>query len=134
MKLRIKGNTLRLRLTQSELARLDADGRVEEHVVFGPGITLSYAVEVRDGVADARADYDDGRIRIALPDAAARRWITSDDAGIEVAQSNGSDAPLQVVIEKDFACLHRESEEADAFPNPTAATYTIPTQAPTHSA
>jgi hypothetical protein len=120
MKLRIKGNTLRLRLTQSEVARLDAEGRVEEAVVFGPGVSLHYAIEARDGLAEPRADYDDGRVRIAVPEPAARRWITSDEAGIETEQPNGSGDPLRIVIEKDFACLHRRGEDVDVFPNPSA--------------
>jgi hypothetical protein len=120
MKLRIKGNTLRLRLTQSELARFDEEGRVEDTVVFAPGAALHYAIEARGGLAAPRADYDDGRVRIAVPDTLARKWITTDDAGFEVEQPNGSDEPLRILVEKDFACLHRESEEDDVFPNPVA--------------
>jgi hypothetical protein len=120
MKLRIKGNTLRLRLTQSELARFDEEGRVEETVVFAPGAALHYAIEAREGIAEPRADYDDGRVRIAVPVPLARRWITTDDAGFEVEQPNGSDEPLRILVEKDFACLHRDSEDADVFPNPAA--------------
>ena len=120
MKLRIRGNTLRLRLTQTEVARLGAEGRVEERVTFAPGVALRYAVETRDGADAPRADYDDGTLRVALPAAEARRWITGDDVGIIAEQPNGSDEPLRIVIEKDFACLHRESENADAYPNPAA--------------
>ena len=36
MKLRIKGNSLRFRVTQSELAKLVELGRVEETIYFGP--------------------------------------------------------------------------------------------------
>ena len=123
MKLRIKGNTLRLRLTQREVAQLDESGRVEEEVAFSPGVALHYAVEVREGLDAPRADLDGCRLRVALPDAAARRWITSDDTGIEVEQPNGSAEPLRIAVEKDFACLHRPSDSADVFPNPAAATY-----------
>jgi hypothetical protein len=121
MKLRIRGNSLRLRLTQSEVARLDEAGRVEEAVAFAPGIVLRYAVETRDDVERTRAALDDGRLCVVVPTAEARRWITSDVAGIEVEQANGSSEPLRVVVEKDFACLHRASEDADAYPNPAAA-------------
>ena len=118
MKLRIKGNTLRLRLTQSEVARLDAEGRVEEEVVFAPGVSLHYAIEARRGLDTARADYDDCRLRVAVPEDSARLWITSDETAIEAEQPNGSGEPLRLLIEKDFACLHRESEDADVYPNP----------------
>ena len=123
MKLRIKGSTLRLRLTQREVAQLDETGRVEEEVVFAPGVALHYAIEARGGIDTPRADYDDGRLRVAVPDAALRRWITGDETGIEVEQPNGTAEPLRLAIEKDFACLHRPSEDADAYPNPAAATY-----------
>jgi hypothetical protein len=126
MKLRIKGNTLRLRLTQTEVARLGAEegGRVEDEVLFAPGVSLRYAIEARDGAdaADApRADYADGAVRVVVSASVARRWIASDDPGIAGEQPNGSADPLRILIEKDFACLHRESEDADAFPNPAHA-------------
>jgi hypothetical protein len=84
-------------------------------------VSLHYAIEARVGLAAPRADLDDCRLRIAVPDGAVRRWITSDEPGFEVQQPNGSAEPLHLVVEKDFACLHREDESADAFPNPAVA-------------
>ncbi len=42
MKLRIKGDSLRLRLTQGEVTALDTGGVVEEKVRFGGGAALIY--------------------------------------------------------------------------------------------
>ncbi|HNY40926.1 MAG TPA: hypothetical protein PKJ41_11040, partial [Bryobacteraceae bacterium] len=44
MKLRVKGNSLRLRLTRPEVVRLREDGLVEESADFGAGATFVYRV------------------------------------------------------------------------------------------
>jgi hypothetical protein len=113
MKVRFHSNSLRVRLSQSEVARLSETGRVEEKITFAPGQTLAYSVE-SGGVDSIRATFEGSAIRVILPDHAARKWIGSDDEGIENAG-----ATLRVLIEKDYQCLHRESEDdTDAFPNP----------------
>jgi hypothetical protein len=47
MKLRIKGNSMRLRVSPSEMKRLLSDGRIEEIIRFGsePDAKLTYALE-----------------------------------------------------------------------------------------
>ena len=115
MKLRLHSGTLRLRLSQSEVAQLAETGRVEDNVTFAPGQVLSYALESGPETS-ITATLAGNRIRIAVPAATAKHWIESDETGIE-----GSDA-LRVLIEKDFQCLHSVSEEdADSFPNPLAS-------------
>jgi len=120
MKLRFQGNTLRLRLSQSDVARLSEAGRVEEHVSFAAGQSLDYAIESRATepaeTDEIRASFDGGRILVSLPGAAARRWVESSETGIEAVSG-----PVRVLIEKDFQCLHRDAEQdGDAFPNPLA--------------
>jgi hypothetical protein len=117
MKLRIHEGSLRLRLSQSEVARLGEGGRVEESIEFAPGSGLLYAIET--GPASAvTATFDNANIRVVVPKPVAKRWIESDQTGIEA-----STGTLKVLIEKDFQCLHREAEAGeDSFPNPLAAT------------
>ncbi len=113
MKLRLHGNQLRLRVSQSEVARLAETGTVEETVTFAPGQTLSYTLEASPATAVA-AVFEGGRIRVTLPLPDVTHWIESDQVGIQ-----GSSGPLGVLVEKDFQCLHRASpEDADSFPNP----------------
>jgi hypothetical protein len=112
MKLRLNGNTLRLRLSQSDVTRLAATGAVRETVTFAQG-TLTYILESGPAAA-VLAAFEDGQIRVVLPLSHVTHWIESDQVGIE-----GSDGPLSVLVEKDFQCLHPESPmDADAFPNP----------------
>jgi hypothetical protein len=112
MKLRLNDNELRLRLSQSEVNHLGAYGRIAVEIKFATG-TLSYSLESAEHSAAA---FENGSIRIALPEAQVRHWIDSDETGIET--SSGS---LRILVEKDFACLHRDADQnADAFPNPLA--------------
>ncbi len=62
MKLRIKGNSLRLRLQQAEIAALREGKAVEETVRFSPASRLVYALE-RGGDALA-ASFDGARITV----------------------------------------------------------------------
>jgi hypothetical protein len=115
MKLRFHGNSLRLRLSQSEVAQLADSGCVEDRVEFTPARPLRYRLESGDS-ASVTADFTGDCIRVTLPRSVASHWIQSDETGIE-----GSSATLKVFVEKDFQCLHRDSpEDADSFPNPLA--------------
>jgi len=117
MKLRLHAGSLRLRLSQSEVARLDETGRVEDSIEFSAGSALRYALET-GAAASVTATFDDRNIRVILPAMLAKGWIESDQTSIEA-----STGTIKLLIEKDFQCLHREPEPGeDSFPNPLAAT------------
>ena len=114
MKLRLHRGSLRLRLSQSDIACLHDTGKVEEELVFAPGKQLRYILET--GAAETSATFEDSNIVVALPPREATRWMESDDTGIEASVGE-----LKLLIEKDFQCLHREPEPGeDSFPNPLA--------------
>jgi uncharacterized protein DUF7009 len=115
MKLRVQGNSIRLRLSQREVALFGEAGRVEDRVEFGAGNALVYALERSDDAA-TQAEFHGGVIRVLLPQAVAREWVSSDQVGVEGAQGR-----LSIVVEKDFKCLHRPGglvDDEDGFPNP----------------
>ena len=60
MKLRIKGNSLRLRVSRSELARFLEGERVEETIHFtrAPEASLTYALESAAQVVPMRVQYE----------------------------------------------------------------------------
>jgi hypothetical protein len=114
MKLRLHAGSLRLRLSQSEVAQLNDTGKVEEAIVFAPGKQFHYTIET--GASQIGATLDDTHIVVTLPTAIAKQWIENDQTGIEA-----STGTLKLLIEKDFQCLHREPEPGeDSFPNPLA--------------
>jgi hypothetical protein len=121
MKLRIKGPTLRLRLTQGEIAALAQHGVVEERVPFAANVNLVYRLK-RDGQArEISATYRDGVVEIRIPDDTAREWCTSEQVTLAHAQPL-PDGVLQITLEKDFACLTPRAgeDESDNFPHPDA--------------
>jgi len=120
MKLRIRGDSLRLRLTRTEVERLHAHGEVVETIHFGPR-QLDYVLR-RAAVDSPRASFVGDRIEVALPEARAHAWATSDEVGIEAEQAL-PEGQLRLLIEKDFQCLApREGEDdSDAFPHPATA-------------
>lgn len=121
MKLRIRENSLRLRLSQGEVRRLRESGRVSEALRFGHG-ELRYELLAQPDATHLHAQYENGLIRVTLPSGAAEEWADSDRVGIRALQTVAEGLTMDLLIEKDFQCLHkREGEEdSDSFPNPEA--------------
>jgi hypothetical protein len=115
MKLRIWRNSLRLRLSQSEVALLAEGGRIEESLDMQTSGSLRYAVAATAGSDGISARFDNGFLQVFLPAGKARAWASSEDVGVYV------ESPLRIAIEKDFRCLSaQETENApDAYPNPS---------------
>lgn len=119
MKLRIKGDSLRLRLSQGEMRSLAERGEVEDKVSFPGGAALRYRLRV-DGKGEAiSANYASNLIDILIPRAQAERWGGTDLVTLSASQPLGA-GELRLVLEKDWACLApREGEdESDNFPHP----------------
>ena len=123
MKLRIKGNSLRLRVSRSELDRFLRGERVEETIHFAPhaDAKLTYALEQKSSVSTPTVRYTAGEIAILIPAELANTWGSTDMVGIVESVSLGTLGSLDLVVEKDFACLDRSEEENhDTFANPLA--------------
>jgi hypothetical protein len=119
MKLRIQGNSLRLRLSQSEVAQFSKTGFVEDSIQFAPGASLSYTIETASALEAPLATFQDHWLRVQVPASAARDWYTTDRVAISSDQPIGDEKALSVLIEKDFQCLHGgEQRDPDAYPNP----------------
>jgi hypothetical protein len=118
MKMRIRGNSVRIRLTRTEVAALGAGQSVSQVTAFSPTACLVSSVTVSGEVAAPAATFVDGHVRIVLPLQQARRWAESEEVSISATQPVGEDPPLTLLVEKDFVCLHHPSESVDAFPNP----------------
>ena len=122
MKLRVLGNSVRLRLSQTDLATLLAGGAVEESVSFPSGGALRYRLE-RARVEVALADYRDGAIVLRFPAEAVDRWARPQEVSMRAELSLGAGEVLKLLVEKDFRCLSPRGDEEDAddlFANPGA--------------
>lgn len=122
MKLRIRGNSLRFRLSQREVLGLLAGDTVSETVHFsssGPHL-LTYSVQASEQAAQVTARFENGEIFVKIPMRLVDPWGNSDQVGIESTQPIGDGNNLRITIEKDFRCLlpRSEEDESDNFPNP----------------
>ena len=115
MKLRIQGNSLRLRISQSDLAALLKHGKIADCIQFGSEASLTYALEIADGEREIQVSYHSQRITVTLSSAAAQQWATTSQVGIY------GTGEVELIVEKDFACLDgTDPQDSDAFPNPNA--------------
>ncbi len=119
MKLRIRGNTIRIRVSQGEMAEIAAVGLAEDAIEFGPGARLAYRVQVVPE-GPVGASYQVDCVSVSLPRALVEHWQGSDEVSIQAEQSLADGQVLKILVEKDFACLapREEDDEGDLFPNP----------------
>ena len=122
MKLRIKGNTIRFRLTKTEVETFGREGHMKETVRFGTGTDqhFHYEIATGDNLEDTTIDYLNHTIRVLVPATVALQWVNSDQVGFEQEVNTGNDR-VHVLVEKDFQCLHRDdAEEPDNYAHPMA--------------
>lgn len=119
MKLRIKGNSIRLRLLRSEVERLASEGRVTDTTAFG-GNDLRYSVSTSDSEGSIQATFESGEIAVTIPASTAIDWAQGDLVGLGAEQAVGPSDTLSIVIEKDLVCVDRtdDPDREDAYPNP----------------
>ncbi|MBV1857431.1 MAG: hypothetical protein KUG77_03395 [Nannocystaceae bacterium] len=121
MKLRILGDSLRLRLSQSEVKQFGDTARVEQSIRFGPGSVMTYAIEHSDAVNKLYASFADSTLTVRMPSSIAQAWVRTDEVSLRGEQPLDGDEPLSLLIEKDFKCaIPRPGEEDyDGFEHPT---------------
>ena len=121
MKIRIRGNSVRLRLLQSEVAELEKSGKVSEQIKFGltEKEILTYTLSVSKELNEIKAGFCQNEIFISLPQSVAKEWFETDLVSLENEQNLGDEA-LKILVEKDFLCVTRtdDPDNLDAFPNP----------------
>lgn len=121
MKLRIKGDSLRLRVSRSEVARLLAGDCLEDTIHFAPEASakFTYALQQAPSVSRPTVRYAGNKLTILIPADQANAWGVTDQVGIAEDIRLGGIGTLALRIEKDFACLDRSEEDnEDTFPNP----------------
>jgi hypothetical protein len=120
MKLRIKGNSMRLRVSPSEMQRLLSAGRIEEVIHFGPApdARLTYALEQAASKEEIAVRYRPQEVTVVLSTESAGDWAKGGHVGIYGAIDVGS-GQLALAVEKDFACLDgKDAGNEDTFTNP----------------
>ena len=105
------------------MSKLIEASRVEETIYFSPGdhCHLSYALVCDSASMSPQVRYAGCEILVVLPHDQAQTWAETDQVGIYATVDLGLHGTLDLVVEKDFACMDlSDTDNPDAFPNPKA--------------
>ena len=118
MKLRIKGNSLRIRLTKSEVDYFGRESYLEEKAEFGNTVFV-YAITKTTQGNELSAECTENKITLLIPKQLSDEWTTTNRIGLESEMQVGVGKKLYLLIEKDFECLDNATEDqSDNYPNP----------------
>jgi hypothetical protein len=121
MKLRITNNSIRFRVLQSELTKLINSGRIEETIHFTSDRqpALTYALQMEIGLKSTQFRHEPSEVAILLPSEETEAWAAGNEVGIYAIVDRGENGKLNLIVEKDFACLDlSDADNVDTFPNP----------------
>jgi hypothetical protein len=114
MKIRIKNNGLRYRLTRSEVEAFARDGAFRERVQIGDD-ALTYILQ-RTAETELSASFKNNIITMLVPEKMADEWTGTNKVGFEHKTDE-----LHLLVEKDFTCLDNvDEDQSDNYPNPLA--------------
>lgn len=122
MKVRIKGNSMRFRLTKTEVDIFCKEGEYIETTQFNTK-KLSYALKVKTGIKSLEADFTGDLITIYMPEKIQTTWATDAIIGHSNEVDWNDKNALSLLVEKDFTCLDNTNEDqSDNYPNPKLST------------
>jgi len=118
MKIRIKGNSIRYRLTKTEVETFCKTGYCVETTDFGNTI-FTYALKAMEGIATIDAQFQSDTITLFLNKNKSKNWFQTSQIGFSHNIKRTHGTALTLLIEKDFVCMDETVEDqADNYPNP----------------
>ncbi|MDO6438395.1 hypothetical protein Q4534_13320 [Cyclobacterium sp. 1_MG-2023] len=123
MKIRIHNNAIRLRLSVSEVEQLSETNEIKEELKFpSPYSSFIYILKASTDENPLSITFENEQISISLPSSEIKEWANTEQVGIAKTQVLPDGTHLQLLIEKDFQCLHKRpgENETDNYPNPQA--------------
>ncbi len=111
MKIRCVDNSIRLRLTKSDLEHLRDTGKVEITLAFPCSQSFVFSLKTVVDQKTASAQLESSRMTVVLPLSDARTWAGTDQVGLSYQISTSESENLELLIEKDFPCKTREDED-----------------------
>ena len=121
MKIRMKGNSIRLRLSKSDLKTLEQNLMVEEQTNFG-NTALKYQLIPSSNHENLDAVLDNNMIKIFIPETFSKVWNNNEIVSLVSQKDLGNDESLHILVEKDFQCLDKTTEDqTDFFINPNTS-------------
>ena len=118
MKLRLYGNSIRLRLSQTEVDQLSRGETLTTRTALFPQPLVCRLRPSQDPTPPV-ATFNAGVLDVVFDGRQILHWAGSDVVGLNGVVSRDGQEPVRLLIEKDFQCLHGDGEnQPDTFPNP----------------
>ncbi|MEO9512104.1 MAG: hypothetical protein ABJN84_02220 [Flavobacteriaceae bacterium] len=118
MKIRIKGNSVRFRLTKTEVDTFCETGSFSEQTTFNRS-TFTYRLFAKEEISALEAEFEDNTITMVLPKKEANIWSSSSRVGYDNTMRLKNGEELYLLLEKDFVCMDETIEDqSDNYPNP----------------
>ena len=118
MKIRIRGNSIRFRLTKSEVDTFCQQGFIEATTDFGDSV-FKYALKSKKGIETIDAEFKENTVILYLEQEISKNWNNSSQVGFNHSLKKENNTILNLLIEKDFVCMDESVEDqSDNYPNP----------------
>ena len=118
MKIRIRENSVRYRLTKSEVEAFCREGYFEQKTHF-ESKTFTYALKARSDIDELYADFRKDTISLFLNDVLAVNWDKEERVGFSGTMETKNGHCISLLLEKDFICMDETLEDqSDNYPNP----------------
>lgn len=116
MKLRCVSDSVRLRLCKSDIRALETTGKVQESLHLGPDQLFTFSLHISNEHPLPQITLHQGHLQVSLPEEIGKKWILSNQVGIEYSPEDSSRLSIHLLIEKDFPCKDRLDEnKSDTF-------------------
>jgi hypothetical protein len=123
MKIRIKGDSIRLRLTKSEIEQFATHGNVAEETHIGTSVWRYELIRDKDATSISAA-ISGTTITVSMPASEAHHWSTTERVGYETNMPLENGKHLFILLEKDFKCLdNTQEDQSDMYENPLAESH-----------
>jgi hypothetical protein len=98
MKLRIQGNSIRLRLSDQEIVQVQAGQSIIEKLSFGEASELIYSLDSSPHVNSVQANFNGRTVQVLVSKKILSAWAHSNEVSIQ----NDRSERVSILIEKDF--------------------------------
>lgn len=119
MKIRIKGNSLRIRISKTEVDNFCTNGHIEEKTDFGT-TSFAYKLLLGGNTDNLDADFREGVVTMYVPAELVKDWNTNATVGFSNNKLLPDGEHLFLLLEKDFKCIDNTmmEDQSDNFDNP----------------
>jgi hypothetical protein len=113
VKLRIRDNSVGLRLTEDEVETLRKQGVISARTGFPGGRELRYELESSPASVAPAAFFSDNVLTVRVPETAVLAWATTEQVTIEGEQVLVDGEKLTIAVETDFSGWIQSGDEGE---------------------